>query len=121
MLLEIPLSGEGAGHKSKRCTRLEQLLEEIAAFLKLHPTAKIIILINTHCLEENGSFIYAGNGSSDYLACRLYEVCTELFGAVMSPISHVHRSSGIAFLLRSRSSCLQTQMCPLCTTIRLLS
>jgi hypothetical protein len=50
-------------------------LEEIAEFLARHPTAKIIIVLDTHCLSENGAFIWKGHSAETCLFCRMKEVC----------------------------------------------
>lgn len=42
-------------------------------FLKTHTTAKIIVVIDTHCLES-GSFIWTGTDAATYRACTLLEV-----------------------------------------------
>ena len=42
-------------------------------FFKRHPTAKIIVVIDTHCIE-NGGFVYAGNSPQTFQACLLPEV-----------------------------------------------
>lgn len=71
MWLEVPLDSsmadEGASYMSR--------LEEIAEFLARHPTAKIIIVLDTHCLGENGAFIWKGHSAETYLFCRMKEVC----------------------------------------------
>jgi hypothetical protein len=43
-------------------------------FLDCHPTAKIVVIIDTHCLEETGGFIYKGNTPDTYEACSMEEV-----------------------------------------------
>src|SRR5882757_2533625 len=42
-------------------------------FLEEHPMAKIVIIIDTHSME-NGFFIWTGNSPEDYRACSLLEV-----------------------------------------------
>jgi len=46
---------------------------EAKAFLKSHPMAKIVVVIDTHCLE-NGAFVYKGDSPVTYEACSLLEV-----------------------------------------------
>jgi len=47
------------------------------AFLKARPTAKIVIVIDTHCLE-NGFFTYVGDDPVSLRGCSLLEVCPAL-------------------------------------------
>jgi hypothetical protein len=43
------------------------------AFLKHHQTAKIIIVIDTHSLEEDGAFVWGGTSGS-YKGCKLQQI-----------------------------------------------
>ena len=47
--------------------------EGTKAFLRAHPVAKIVVVINMHCID-NGAFVYAGNNPNTYKACSLLEV-----------------------------------------------
>jgi len=49
-------------------------------FLKKHKAAKIIVIVDTHCLE-NGYFVWTGDSPQDYRACSLLEVSTELLSS----------------------------------------
>ena len=42
-------------------------------FLKAHPMAKIIVIIDTHCLD-NGTFVWKGATPTEYTSCTLLEV-----------------------------------------------
>ena len=42
-------------------------------FLQEHPMAKIVVIIDTHCLE-NGAFVYTGSSPGTYEACSLKTV-----------------------------------------------
>lgn len=72
MLVERAIDGtdaiamDGLYTKSKDVSLAEK-------FLRTHKTAKIITVINTHCLD-NGYFVWTGNSSDDYCACSLLEV-----------------------------------------------
>jgi hypothetical protein len=50
--------------------------DEAVDFLDRHPTAKIVVVIDTHCLEETGGFIFKGNTPETYAACSMAEVST---------------------------------------------
>ena len=47
-------------------------------FLKEHPSAKIVVVIDTHCLDR-GFFVWKGESAADYSACLLAEVSTANF------------------------------------------
>ena len=42
-------------------------------FLKAHEMAKILVIIDTHCLD-NGAFVWTGASADEYRACSLLEV-----------------------------------------------
>ncbi|KAF9642992.1 hypothetical protein BDM02DRAFT_3192357 [Thelephora ganbajun] len=46
---------------------------EAKAFLARHSVAKIVIIIDTHCLE-NGAFVWTGDSPENYQACTLQEI-----------------------------------------------
>ena len=48
--------------------------EAAGTFLKDHPTAKIIVIIDTHCLEESGAFIWTGDSPETYRGSSLRRV-----------------------------------------------
>lgn len=43
------------------------------AFVAAHPSAKLVFIIDTHCLE-NGHFVWTGKTPQDLSACELIEV-----------------------------------------------
>lgn len=47
--------------------------DKISGFFKRHPTAKIVIIVDTHCLD-NGAFVYEGHSPETFKACGLDEV-----------------------------------------------
>jgi hypothetical protein len=55
------------------------------SFLKEHPAAKIVIVIDTHCLTT-GSFVWKGNRPENYEACSLFEVSATLRSAFSSSL-----------------------------------
>lgn len=42
-------------------------------FLKNHPAAKIVVVIDTHCLDT-GRFAWDGDGPGSYQSCTMHEV-----------------------------------------------
>ena len=82
MLLEFDLEGENAkedpihGAKTaaerRAMTKAKQKvlkdIEAAGAFLKMHETAKIIVTIDTHCLEENGLLVYTESNAQGLMA-----------------------------------------------------
>ena len=47
--------------------------EAAQGFLAEFPTAKIVVIIDTHCLK-NGFFVWTGNSKDSYQACPLLAV-----------------------------------------------
>lgn len=62
--------GKGKGLKQKQ----PNPAVEAAELLQQNPTAKIVIVIDTHCLDETGGFIWSGTEPSTFEACSLKEV-----------------------------------------------
>ena len=46
---------------------------DVTEFLTKHLLAKIVIVIDTHCLQETGGFVWGGAGS-ELDGCTLWEV-----------------------------------------------
>ena len=46
---------------------------DIMDFLVTHPMAKIVLVVDTHCLQETGGFVWAGDRDKTK-ACTLWEV-----------------------------------------------
>lgn len=63
-------------HANNMCPA-DDPIQEVTKFLGKHTTAKIIVVIDTHSLE-NGRFVYTGDTPGTYEACSLFEVCTQL-------------------------------------------
>lgn len=59
--------------KKKSTPKAPASLEDIDNFMTHYPTAKIVIVIETHCLE-NGCFVWKGESPTTYEACSLLEV-----------------------------------------------
>ena len=91
MLLEVDLAGTHAeadpnpapGKELKDLEPTEMTPERRAvipsirdagAFLDAHPLAKIIVVIDTHCLEENGLLVYSDDSEGGIDTCTLETV-----------------------------------------------
>ena len=113
MLLEFDLPGENAkedpmlGVKTtaarKKMTKAKlKVLEDIeaaGAFLKNHEAAKIVVVIDTHCLEENGLLVWAdANKAGQVGASTLEEVGATL---VQCPHSSTDRNMSLQILVKS--------------------
>ena len=51
-----------------------KVIEAAGAFLTEHETAKIIISLDTHCLEETGFLVYSDANPNDLKACNMETV-----------------------------------------------
>lgn len=91
--MERPLNGKPKPSQSdandkrfKTTTNLSAVLR----FLNKHEWAKILIIVNTHSLE-NGCFVYKGDRPQDFEACSLLEVRSLPHRAVLAlPPSSAH-------------------------------
>src|ERR1700753_3911595 len=59
--------------KAKRTPDASIAITEVIKFLKTYSTAKIVVVIETHCIE-NGRFVWRGHSPTTYEACSLFEV-----------------------------------------------
>ena len=76
MLVERPLNGtqkEGPNDANDPLYQTTASPTAAVEFLKAHPTAKIIFIVDTHS-ADNGYFLYAGDSPKTYEACSLLEV-----------------------------------------------
>jgi hypothetical protein len=53
--------------------KLSVAVSKVVSFLEQFTTAKIVIVIETHCME-NGCFVWKGTSADTYKACALFEV-----------------------------------------------
>jgi len=84
MRLDVPLNGsmaeemddEPGGGKphARKATKRVRDREAAADFLENNPTAKIVVVLDTHCLEETGAFIYNGDTPDSYESCHMVHV-----------------------------------------------
>ena len=63
----------GEGTARARLDRLSGDLEEALHFLKVHETAKMVVVVDTHC-GDNGFPMFTGSDPTSYQACSLFEV-----------------------------------------------
>ena len=110
--LNVPLDGsmvdeEEAGREragtSSRSHRAKPRspADEAGDFLDRHPMVKIVVIIDTHCLEETGAFIYQGSSPESYKGCGMDEVSSIQLRTIYPHFHTVHRSSMAASLSES--------------------
>jgi hypothetical protein len=74
--MNIALGGDpDQGQRDSELEEEPDAAGNVARFLKDHKTAKIVVIVDTHCLN-NGAFVYTGNSPDSYLGCMLPEVST---------------------------------------------
>ena len=73
MWLDITVGGNDTKIVYPDFNAVAEPTSEAGVFLKLHETARIVVIIDTHCLE-NSAFVWAGNSLDTYKGCFLYEV-----------------------------------------------
>ena len=73
MLVDVPLDGRTNDPQRRSGTAPHP---EVTAFLDQYPTAKIVVVIDTHCLQESGAFIWTPGTEANpsYEGCSLWEV-----------------------------------------------
>lgn len=47
---------------------------EVSDFLDLHPTAKIIVVVDTHSVDGTGGFLWNSKETGEIESCSLYDV-----------------------------------------------
>lgn len=82
-LLEVRLDGSEHGSVNVKPDTGRISANEAGIFLSIHRTAKIVIIIDTHCLE-NGAFVWVGNDPVSYQACFMPLVSTRLSCAMQN-------------------------------------
>jgi hypothetical protein len=70
--MDIPLGGVG-NHCPEGSIEVANPAAAAEEFLEQHKSAKIIVVIDTHCLE-NGAFVYDGQSPENYKACFINRV-----------------------------------------------
>jgi hypothetical protein len=71
---QVNLFGVQAGvvKQQKKAKQVKMSMDEVPAFLNEYTTAKIIVVISTHCIEESGMFVCGG----EKWTCEMNEVRT---------------------------------------------
>lgn len=80
MLMEVALDTAAQQAADDEGYRADNIIttdtsEAAEDFLQEHLMAKIVVVIDTHCLE-NGFLLWRGTTADDYKACTLLEVST---------------------------------------------
>ncbi|KAF9784726.1 hypothetical protein BJ322DRAFT_1021414 [Thelephora terrestris] len=101
--MSVPLTGTGDAEKSKKgkgkkVKKPSSLVGDVAKFLETYPTAKIVLVVETHCLE-NGRFVWDGHDAESYQGCLLEEIVSGCipkpirgYIAIHNAVQHHHRS-----------------------------
>ena len=92
--MEVPLNGQTntpLPRKGRRGNQDDLPYPEITKFLTQHPTAKIVVVIDTHCFQENGLFVWSpGEGEQPSPeGCTLWDVGCLLTSNALTLCSHV--------------------------------
>ena len=87
-MLDIRLDGTKTGTVNMAQYGGRVSSEGAARFLAANKTAKIVVVIDTHCLEETGSFVWRGSEPCDYEACLLPHVSTKPLCIPWSHLTH---------------------------------
>lgn len=65
---------DGTHHEPGQLQQSKLPHPEVSAFLTGHPTAKIIVIVDTHSIQETGTFLWNGTRAEDYESCSLFAV-----------------------------------------------
>lgn len=72
-MVSIPLNGDWSEPGKKKGSLP---YPQVSTFLDKHTTAKIIVIVDTHCLQETSMFIWKGSSEAgDLASCTLLGVC----------------------------------------------
>jgi hypothetical protein len=71
--MNVSLEGPQADSKKGRCGKTNKAVAAAVNFMKDYVTAKIIVIVQTHCLES-GAFVRKGDSPATYQGCSLLEV-----------------------------------------------
>lgn len=85
--IDIPLGGENPEGGNDELEQLKEPTREARAFLDKHPMAKIIIVVDAHCMD-NGFFVYEGDSAETFKGCPMSEVNTTIrsYLALLTPL-----------------------------------
>ena len=78
--MDVPL--EGMNSKKKVSTRAndsqlaksKKPIQDVVDFLEKHESARIVLIIDTHCLDCGG-FVWTGDSPQTFQGCTVGEVC----------------------------------------------
>lgn len=112
-MLQVNLDGSGAGKGKKHkavgivCDKeLENPIQYAGDFLRKHKAAKIVVVVDTHCLPD-GRLIYKGEDADSYEAFYMEQVGIHTIEA--NPMLSSTRSFVVAFQPQYCNSCLLTR------------
>lgn len=89
-LLDIRLDGSPTGTIKKAVDRGCVSPQSAARFLATNSAAKIVVVVDTHSLEETGSFVWKGSDEDplDFQVCLLPRVSARASRMPQSRLTH---------------------------------
>jgi hypothetical protein len=73
--LDITLDGSDTGRINKQKRGYKVDATQAVKFLDRNSTAKIVVIVDTHCMQDSGLFVWGGKRGEASLACHLITVC----------------------------------------------
>lgn len=95
-MTSVSLAGRQSDVETNGRKKGKDSLKAIKSFLETYSAAKIVIIIETHCIE-NGRFVWKGESPTTYeacplievsLVCILYELCADSINRSFGTASH---------------------------------
>ena len=112
--MEISLDGSETGRVIQPSWPGAVNTDGAVSFLAENPTAKIIVVVDTHCLD-NGKFVWMGANTNNYQACDMDEVSV-IYPYTITLLSHpfednqgLHPQAGPEVHVHSGQVCPQSQ------------
>lgn len=108
MWMDITLGGRDTDEAHPDLDPSSDSSQHAKSFLKKHLTARIIIVVDTHCLD-NGAFVHTGNSPETYVASFLPEVSAFKFNLLMDPQPDKCKVAGGCGTARHSKVCVKRQ------------